>query len=183
MIGIVELFLVAFGSINVGVQDLLCSVTPQQKARWFRDAFSIPRLSWKTILKAWLSHLPQSSYSVTDEADGDSVESTDGMNSEQEQVSVIPDPSSELIQSPELWFTMWHWLPDWVICKEPLCVFRASRDGYKYVKNVCLIQWIKALSAHARFRRWSANIGSLITQSLCICTVYILKGLFSMLLI
>ena len=60
------------------------------------------------------------------------MDSIDGPDVEREQV-VIPDPSSELIQSPELWFTVWSWLPEWVICKEPQCVFRASRDGYKYV--------------------------------------------------
>ena len=64
--------------------------------------------------------------------DGDSGESVDGADAEQEQV-VIPDPSSELMHSPELWFTVWSWLPEWVVCQEPQCVFRASRDGYKYV--------------------------------------------------
>ncbi len=112
----------------------MSSLTSQQKARWFRDAFSIPRFSWKLIRRVWFSHLPQShasSYYPANEVDGDSIESID--EADAEQVSVIPDPSSELIQSPELWFTVWKWLPEWVLCQEPQCVFRASRDGYKYV--------------------------------------------------
>jgi hypothetical protein len=106
----------------------MCSLTSQQKARWFREAFAIPRLSWAYILKEWHSHLPKHGHvDVIDGIDQDS-DSVEGLD---EHVAVIPDPSSELIQSVEQWHTLWSWLPEWVFCKEPQCVFRASRDGYK----------------------------------------------------
>lgn len=113
------------------VQEVICSASPQQKARWFHDAFRIPRLSWVHILKEWQSHLPN----TVPVEDVDSMDSGDSMDTVEEkgQVLVIPDPSSETITSSELWHIIWRWFPEWVLCKEPQCVFRASRDGYKYV--------------------------------------------------
>ncbi len=105
----------------------MCSLSSKQKARWFREAFSIPHLSWLYILKEWHSHLPAAAPNEVDGADQDSIESL----RESDDNLVVPDPSSELIQSPETWFKIWSWLPDWVTCTEPQCVFRASRDGYK----------------------------------------------------
>lgn len=110
----------------MAVQEVLCSLSSQQKARWFREAFAIPRLSWTHILKEWRSHLPDLS-SVT-ETDGGDLDSSDSLEGE---VAFIPDPSSELIQSMEEWHILWSWFPEWVVCSEPRCVFRASRDGYK----------------------------------------------------
>ena len=124
---IIDCFIGTETCISGAVQEVLCSLSSQQKARWFRDAFAIPRLSWSLILREWRSHLPDSNF-VSDEIDGTdhSSDSVEGM-----EIMVIPDPSSELVQSPELWLTLWRWLPDWVMCKEPECIFRASRDGYK----------------------------------------------------
>ena len=118
--------------MNTCVQEVLCTASSQQKARWFHDAVAIPRLSWRHILKVWQAHTPNSlSTAETDSVDsGDSV---DIGGEEVDQVLVIPDPSSEIIQTPEQWETIWQWFPEWVICKEPQCIFRASRDGYKYV--------------------------------------------------
>ena len=150
-----------------GVQDLLCSLTGQQKARWFRDAFSIPRLSWKHILKIWLSHLSQPyvrNKSPGCEVDEDSGESIDGVDAEPGQESVIPDPSSELIQSSELWFTVWDWLPEWVICKEPQCVFRASRDGYKYVST-----WLSSTKMFYHIAAFALCIASVKTNHVSSC--------------
>lgn len=116
---------IEFESTTVAVQEVLCSMSSQQKARWFREAFAIPHLSWAYILKEWKSHS-----SPVDEIDGNGQDS-DSLEGIDEQVTFIPDPSSELIQLVEQWCTLWSWLPEWVICKEPECVFRASRDGYK----------------------------------------------------
>lgn len=124
----VVLLSVEFESTATAVQQILCSLSSQQKARWFREAFAIPRLSWAYVLKEWRSHLPNSTpVEETDgtDQDSDSLEGVDG------QVAFIPDPSSELIQSLDQWCTVWSWLPEWVVCNEPECVFRASRDGYK----------------------------------------------------
>lgn len=115
------------------MQKLLCSVSQQQKARWFRDAFAIPRLSWRAILKDWQSCLPNSNQVDETETDGNDSADSEGVDSARDEKLVIPDPSSELIQCPELWFILWSWLPEWAICREPECLFRASRDGYKYV--------------------------------------------------
>lgn len=121
------------------VQEFLCTASSQQKARWFRDAFAIPRLSWKHILKEWQTHLPNSRH-ARDEIDGgidqDSADSIEMSEEEKGQYLVIPDPSSEILQSSEVWYTLWKWLPEWVICREPECLFRASRDGYKYVSQL-----------------------------------------------
>ena len=108
------------------VQMFLCSMSFQQKGHWFRNAFAIPRLSWLHILREWKSHLPAPN--SVNEVDGVDQESIDSV-----EEKVIPDPSSELIESPELWPMIWEWLPEWIFCKEPMCIFRASRDGYKYV--------------------------------------------------
>lgn len=121
----IDFFIEIETCISGTVQEVLCSLSSQQKARWFHDAFAIPRLSWRLILREWQSHLPDSNFGDEIDHSSDSVEGMDGVR------TVIPDPSSELVQSPELWFTLWSWLPDWVMCKEPKCIFRASRDGYK----------------------------------------------------
>lgn len=113
----------------VAVQEVLCSLSPQQKARWFREAFAIPRLSWALILKEWQSSLPNSI--PVNETDGPDQDSSDSFEGGDRQVAFIPDPSSELIQSVDQWCTLWSWLPEWVMCREPKCIFRASRDGYK----------------------------------------------------
>jgi len=118
-------------SVSTCVQELLCTVSPQQKARWFRDAFGISRLSWMFIRNKWLSYKPNGLSSTIDVdcIDGELPDSDD--EELKDQIQLIPDPSSELIQSPELWYILWKWLPEWVICTEPECLFRASQDGYK----------------------------------------------------
>ncbi len=114
---------------SVAVQEVLCSLSHHQKVRWFREAFAIAQLSWGHILKEWQFHQPHST--CIDESDGDELYSSDSGDAARGQVVVVPDPSSELIQSSGLWFSLWGWLPEWVFCKEPECLFRASRDGYK----------------------------------------------------
>lgn len=116
--------------IRTAVPHLLSSMTAQQKKRWFHDALAIPHLSWSSILKKWHSHTTTFDSSVS-EIDGASYDSSDSASGQEESVQVIPDPSSEVIKSSEIWFTLWTWLPEWVTCREPLCLFRASRDGYK----------------------------------------------------
>ena len=124
-------------SVVTAVQDLLCSVSSQQKARWFRDAFAIPRLSWISILSKWQSLLPAaSSICEVDGADHESLGSLEEVDGSREHCLVIPDPSSELIHCPDHWYTLWSWFPEWVICEEPQCIFRASRDGYKYASKL-----------------------------------------------
>lgn len=46
---------------------------------------------------------------------------------------VNPDVTSEIIPNEEAWHVLWAWLPEWVTCESPECLFRASRDGYKLV--------------------------------------------------
>ena len=46
---------------------------------------------------------------------------------------VNPDLSSDIFPNEEAWQAVWAWLPEWVTCESPECVFRASQDGYKSV--------------------------------------------------
>ena len=48
---------------------------------------------------------------------------------------VNPDLSSDTFPDKEAWQAVWVWLPEWVTCESPECLFRASRDGYKLVNQ------------------------------------------------
>lgn len=105
------------------VQHFLKGLSQQMRAQWFHSAFtSFRRLPWNTILRQWqhfLSLLPSSQ----DQPDAP-------LPLLAYQRTVTPDPSSEIL-SGDQWLVMWAWLPEWVTCEEPECLFRASQDGYK----------------------------------------------------
>lgn len=110
--------------ITEAVQEFTSALSDQLKGDWFRGAFALPRLSWGTIAKQRNGYLACIPPSV------DQVDAPLPLLPVYKR-SVQPDPSSEIITSEELWQVLWEWLPDWVTSEQPVCVFRASRDGYK----------------------------------------------------
>lgn len=107
----------------------LLGLSSELRSSWFAAAFAVPRLPWALLLRSW-SQRPQPS--------GDHADAS-GHASQQQRFfspykrSIVPDPTSEIVTSDDCWRVMWAWLPEWVTCETPLCVFRASRDGYKCV--------------------------------------------------
>ena len=121
-LSICDSYFVEGSQLETCVQDLLSSLSLKQRTQWFHDAFSISRLPWTPMLTHWVR------------AQGETL--TDGPTDSFSPPPlysrhVIPDLSSQILTSSDLWSTVWAWLPDWVTSEEPTCVFRASRDGYK----------------------------------------------------
>ena len=112
------------------VQEMLAALTMEQKTRWFHDAYTIPHLPWSAVLKVWSTSLTtaatQSAKALLDSKHDHPPDSNSTSGRQ-----VTPDHSSEVISDSKLWSVIWSWLPDWVLCESPPCVFRASRDGYK----------------------------------------------------
>ncbi len=112
----------AGSDVETCVQELLCQLSVAQKAQWFNYALTIQRLPWTPILTHWVR---SQGLSTTDGPD-DSL-SPPPIYSRH----VTPDLSSEILTTSEIWTQVWEWLPDWVTGESPVCMFRASRDGYK----------------------------------------------------
>lgn len=114
------------------VSMLLCTLSPEEKSLWFRDAFNIQLASWSKLLSTYLSAMKRNSFT---EQDGASL-SYEGRRQSSEagrgtyQRKVIADKESEVLRD-ESWPLVWGWLPDWITTESPVCVFRSSRDGYK----------------------------------------------------
>lgn len=112
----------AGSEVETCVQELLSQLSLAQRAQWFHDAFTVPRLPWTPILTRWV----RSQGETTTDGPEDSL-SPPPIYSRH----VTPDLSSEILTSGDLWTQVWAWLPDWVTGENPVCLFRASRDGYK----------------------------------------------------
>lgn len=112
----------AGSDVETCVQELLCQLSIAQKAQWFHDAMTIQRLPWTPILTRWV----RSQGLTTTDGPDDSLSPPPIYRRH-----VTPDLSSEILTTSELWTQVWEWLPDWVTSENPVCMFRASRDGYK----------------------------------------------------
>lgn len=112
-------------NIQEAVQQFTSSMSTDLRAQWFQGAFAITRFSWSTVLKQWstvLTKIPP--LNGRDLIDGP-IPLPDYKR------AVVADLSSQIITSEELWQILWAWMPEWMTCETPECVFRASRDGYK----------------------------------------------------
>ena len=106
------------------VSVLLCTLPEKEKTQWFHDAFSIQLTSWSKLLSTWTSQLSSVKYSGgSDHHDGPLPLPT-------YHRKIVSDKSSEIL-TDETWPLVWSWLPEWITCERPECVFRSSRDGYK----------------------------------------------------
>lgn len=105
--------------LHTHVSVLLCTLTPDEKTQWFHDAFAIKLGSRSKLLASWKSHLTAVERS----------NSTDGPRLTYQR-KVIADQESETL-AIDSWPIVWSWLPEWITCENPECVFRSSRDGYK----------------------------------------------------
>lgn len=119
--------LVALVGTNIQevVQQFTSSMSTDLRAQWFQGAFAITRFSWSTVLKQWSTFLTKiPPLNGRDHIDGP-IPLPDYKR------AVVADLSSQIITSEELWQILWAWMPEWMTCETPECVFRASRDGYK----------------------------------------------------
>lgn len=104
------------------VSVLLCTLSPEEKTKWFHDAFNVQLSSWSKLVATWRGNLASLKRSVVTEPDGPAQPSY--------QRKVIADEKSETL-SKDTWPVVWSWLPEWITSECPECVFRSSRDGYK----------------------------------------------------
>ena len=111
--------------ITEAVQQFTSTMSTELKMQWFQDAFAIRHLPWNTVLKQWSTILDK----IPPQNGQDHVDMPLPMPDYKR--SVVADPTSEIIPSSELWQVLWAWMPEWMTCETPECVFRASRDGYK----------------------------------------------------
>lgn len=116
--------------LNIHVSVLLCTLSPEDKTRWFHDAFAIPLASWSKLLSMWNARLIATRRLSSSEPDGPLLPSY--------QRKVVGDSESEVLTA-ETWPVVWSWLPEWITCERPQCLFRSSRDGYKSVLLTLLI--------------------------------------------
>lgn len=103
------------------VSVLLCTLSPEEKTRWFHDAFNIQLSSWSKLLSTWSTQLTSVQHGSSPQHDGPL------------QIyhrKVVADKTSETL-AEEAWPVVWSWLPEWITCEIPQCMFRSSRDGYK----------------------------------------------------
>lgn len=124
--------------LHTHISVLLCTLSPEEKAQWFHDAFSIQLASWSKLLSSWNGYLTVASQGGTSSHDGAS-QSIDGVRKQSTvetkqnyQRKIIVDTDSEVLND-ESWSLVWGWLPDWITTERPECLFRSSRDGYKSV--------------------------------------------------
>jgi hypothetical protein len=111
--------------IEVSLQEFTVAMTPHQRCDWFKTAFSLPRLPWASVLRQWGGYLAKIPADFT----GEEVDS--GFPSLPSYTRhVNPDLSSDIFPNEEAWQAVWAWLPEWVTCESPECIFRASQDGY-----------------------------------------------------
>ena len=108
----------------------LAGLSSGVRASWFEAAFAVPHLPWRLLMRSWAQgqDLSRPGQDGTDGSSGPTP-----LRLPFYQRSIVPDPTSEIVASDEHWRQMWAWLPEWVTCENPFCVFRASRDGYKCV--------------------------------------------------
>lgn len=104
------------------ISVLLCTLSPEEKTHWFRDAFSIQLSSWSKLVATWSGNLASVKSSCVTEQDGPVQPIY--------QRRVIVDKKSETL-TEDTWPVVWSWLPEWITSESPECVFRSSRDGYK----------------------------------------------------
>ena len=112
-------------NIRESVQQFTSSMSTELRAQWFQGAFAITRLPWSTVLKQWSTLLTK-------------IPPLNGRDHPDAPLplldykrAVVADLSSEIVTSEELWQELWAWMPEWMTCETPECVFRASHDGYK----------------------------------------------------
>ena len=121
--------------IAESVQAFTSGLSDDLKTKWFVGAFAIPKLPWSSIVKQ------RSSYLACIPPAMDLVDAPLPLLPLYKRL-VEPDLSSEIITSEKLWQVLWNWLPEWVTTEQPECVFKASRDGYKWASCNAVIVYL-----------------------------------------
>ena len=117
------------------VLDFVSTFTLKERTQWISNALNISRMSWSNIFKSWLAN-----YAAVQNKSGTNFSAVtnsaaaDGKSEVNKRKVYFIDPSSEIL-TKESSDVLTSWFPEWALGNYLECIFRASKHGYKYVKE------------------------------------------------